>query len=64
MAIQYEKIGGLEAYREALWLRIAFGARYGHQSIDTLLNHHSADLENFNDALGRLIKGENSTGNQ
>jgi len=60
MAIEYEKIGGIRRFQDALWTRLAFAARYGHQSLDLLLKYPSDDLENFNDALGRLIKDENT----
>ncbi len=61
LAIEREKGGGLRTYKRELWERIAFGARYGNQSIDLLLRYDSDDLRNFNMALGLLIQDENKT---
>ena len=62
IALKYEKQGGLKRYREALWDRLAFAARYGNQSLPVLLQSRAADLDEFNRAINQLIQEENKTG--
>lgn len=62
LGIGYAKHGGVVSFKERLWTRVAFAARYGHQNVRDLLQMERGQLESFNDALAGLLRDENKNG--